>query len=87
MTKFESLCTEYRENKRLIEELESLNNGIKAAILEIMDGLETMTQGASKATNQTITSVRLDSTAIKKNLPDVYSKYSKNISYKRFIVA
>lgn len=36
MTAFEKLCTEYRENKRLIEELTAMNDSIKADIIAIM---------------------------------------------------
>lgn len=87
MTKFETLCNEYRENKRMIEELEAMNDTIKADILAIMGNDETHTEGAAKATNSTVTSSRLDTTAIKKELPDVFAKYSKATSYKRFTVA
>lgn len=87
MTKFETLCNEYRENKRMIEELEAMNDTIKADILAIMGNDETHTEGAAKATNSTVTSSRLDTTAIKKELPDVFAKYSKTTSYKRFTVA
>ena len=38
MGKFETLCNEYRENKRLIEELEAENDSLKAAIITIMGG-------------------------------------------------
>ena len=31
MSKFEKLCNEYRENKRLIEELEDMNESIRPA--------------------------------------------------------
>lgn len=87
MKNFETLCNEYRENKRLIEELESMNDGIKAAILEIMGDAETMTQGASKATYKTVSSVRLDGKALQAEKPDIYTAYSKETSYKRFTVA
>lgn len=87
MTKFETLCNEYRENKRMIEELEAMNDTIKADILAIMGNDETHTEGAAKAINSTVTSSRLDTTAIKKELPDVFAKYSKATSYKRFTVA
>mgnify|MGYP000999939492 CR=1 FL=1 len=50
MSKFETLCNEYRENKRLIEELEAMNDSIKTDILAIMGDRETVTEGASKAT-------------------------------------
>lgn len=87
MTKFETLCNEYRENKRMIEELEAMNDSIKADILAIMGNDEIHTEGAAKAINSTVTSSRLDTTAIKKELPDVFAKYSKATSYKRFTVA
>lgn len=86
-TRFENLCDEYRENKRLIEELESMNDGIKAAILEIMDGQETMTQGASKATNKTVTSSRLDGKALERDKPEIFKAYKVTSTYKRFTVA
>lgn len=86
MKKFEKLCNEYRENKRLIEELEAMNDSIKADILLIMGDAETMTEGAAKATLKTVTSSRLDSSAIKKELPEVFQQYSKETSYKRFTV-
>lgn len=86
MKKFEKLCNEYRENKRLIEELEAMNDSIKADILLIMGDAETMTEGAAKVTFKTVTSSRLDSSAIKKELPEVFQQYSKETSYKRFTV-
>ena len=86
MKRFEKLCNEYRENKRLIEELEAMNDSIKADILLIMGDAETMTEGAAKATLKTVTSSRLDSSAIKKELPEVFQQYSKETSYKRFTV-
>jgi len=86
MGKFETLCTEYRENKRLIEELTALNEELKSSILAIMGDAETMTEGATKATNKTVVSCRLDSSALKKDKPDIFTAYSKETSYKRFIV-
>lgn len=86
MTNFETLCTEYRENKRLIEELESMNDTIKADILAIMGDRETVTEGATKATNKTVTSSRFDSTGFKKVYPDLFTEYSRETTYKRFTV-
>ena len=87
MSRFENLCNEYRENKRMIEELEALNDSLKVEILAIMGDDETHIEGAAKATNKTVVSSRLDSTAIKKDLPDIFSRYSTATSYKRFTVA
>lgn len=86
MSKFESLCNEYRENKRLIEELEALNDELKAAIIAIMGDRETVTEGATKATLKTVTSSRLDSKGIKTDYPDIFNAYNKTTAYKRFTV-
>lgn len=86
MKQFESLCNEYRENKRLIEELEAMNDTIKTAILAIMGDKETMTEGASKATYKTVTSSRLDGKALKEEQPDIFAAYSTPTTYKRFTV-
>ena len=86
MGKFEQLCNEYRENKRLIEELEAMNDSIKADILAIMGDRETVTEGAAKATNKSVTSSRFDSTGFKKVYPDLFTEYSTPTTYKRFTV-
>lgn len=86
MKRFESLCNEYRENKRLIEELTAMNDSIKADIIAIMGDRETVTEGATKATNKTVTSSRFDSTGFKKEYPDLFAEYSRETSYKRFCV-
>ena len=38
MTTFEEKVNAYRENKRLIEELEAMNNAVKAEIIAMMHG-------------------------------------------------
>lgn len=86
MGKFETLCNEYRENKRLIEELEALNESLKANIISMMGDRETVTEGATKATLKTVTSSRLDSKGIKADYPDIFTAYSTPTTYKRFTV-
>ena len=86
MGKFQTLCDGYRENKRLIEELEAMNDSIKADILAIMGDRETVTEGAAKATNKSVTSSRFDSTGFKKVYPDLFTEYSTPTTYKRFTV-
>lgn len=86
MTKFEELCTEYRENKRMIEELEAMNEDLKNNIIDIMGDQDTKIEGSTKATYKTVESQRLDSAALKKEQFGLYQKYLKNTSYKRFIV-
>lgn len=86
MKQFEKLCNEYRENKRLIEELTAMNDELKIQILAIMGSDETHVEGAAKATNKTVVSTRFDSTGFKKVYPDLFTEYSRETSYKRFTV-
>lgn len=86
MTRFETLCTEYRENKRMIEELQAMNENLKNNIVEIMGDEETKIEGSTKASYKTVESQRLDSATLKKEQFELYQKYLKNTSYKRFTV-
>ena len=86
MKRFESLCNEYRENKRLIEELQAMNDSIKSDILAIMGNDETHVEGAAKATNKTVVSSRFDSSEFKKEHPDLFTEYSTPTTYRRFTV-
>lgn len=86
MSQFETLCNEYRENKRLIEELTAMNESIKNDILDIMGNDQIHVEGAAKATNITVVSSRFDATGFKKVHPDLFDEYSRETSYKRFCV-
>lgn len=86
MTDFEQKVNEYRENKRLMEELESINNAIKADIIAMMHGAPEMVQGTAKAIYKDVQSVRLDSKLLQAAHPDIYAKCSKKTVYKRFSV-
>ena len=74
MTDFEQKVNEYRENKRLMEELESINDAIKADIIAMMQGAPEMVQGTAKAIYKDVSSVRLDSKLLKTLHPDVYAE-------------
>ncbi len=86
MTDFEEKVNAYRENKRLLEELEAMNESIKADIICMMQGAPEMAQGTAKAIYKDVQSVRLDSKLLKTLYPDVYTKCSTRTSYKRFSV-
>lgn len=86
MTLFEEKVNEYRENKRLLEELEAMNESIKADIIRMMQGAPEMAQGTAKAIYKDVQSVRLDSKLLKTLHPDIYAECSKRTVYKRFSV-
>lgn len=84
MSDFEKRVNEYRENKRLIEELEAMNNAVKAEIINMMHGAPEMVQGTAKAIYKDVSSVRLDSKLLQAAHPDIYAECSKRTTYKRF---
>jgi predicted phage-related endonuclease len=86
MTLFEEKVNEYRENKRLLEELEAMNESIKADIITMMQGAPEMVQGTAKAIYKDVQSVRLDSKLLQAAHPDIYAECSKRTTYKRFSV-
>lgn len=86
MTDFEKKVNEYRGNKRLMEELESINDAIKADIIAMMHGAPEMVQGTAKAIYKDVQSVRLDSKLLQAAHPDIYAECSKRTTYKRFSV-
>lgn len=86
MSDFEKRVNEYRENKRLIEELEAMNNAVKAEIINMMHGAPEMVQGTAKAIYKDVSSVRLDSKLLQAAHPDIYAERSKKTVYKRFSV-
>ena len=84
MTLFEEKVNEYRENKRLLEELEAMNESIKSDIICMMQGAPEMAQGTAKAIYKDVQSVRLDSKLLKTLHPDIYAECSSKTTYKRF---
>lgn len=86
MTTFEEKVNAYRENKRLMEELEAMNDAVKAEIIDMMHGASEMVQGTAKAIYKDVSSVRLDSKLLKTLHPDVYAECSSKTRYKRFSV-
>lgn len=86
MTNFETLCNEYRENRRMIEELEAMQDDLKARLLALMGDRDTVIEGSSKATRKQVTTTRFNSTGLKADHPDLYSQYSTRSTYTRFTV-
>lgn len=86
MTEFEKMVNEYRENKRLIEDLNAENDALKSAIIDAMHGAEVVSAGACKVSYKAVTSSRLDTAALRKGAPDVYAAYSKSVTTRRFLI-
>ena len=86
MTDLERKCNEYREYKRMAEELEKLRDSLRDEIIAMMQGAPEVVAGACKVMYKDVQSVRLDSKLLKTLHPDVYAECSSKASYKRFSV-
>lgn len=80
---------ELRELKRMQEDLAAEIGSIEDEIKAVMTAQETETlTGADwKITWKPVTSSRLDTTALKKALPDVAERFTKTTTSRRFCVA
>ena len=82
----EARIHELMELKRLKEELEAEIAAAEDAIKAVMGDEELLTAGAYKVSWSNVTSTRLDTTALKKALPDVAAAYTKTTTVRRFSV-
>lgn len=78
---------DYKALQRLIEEAEAELEAMKDEIKESMNGEEVIIAGNYKVTYKSVASTRVDTTALKKALPEVAEKFSKTTTTKRFTVA
>ena len=81
--------TELAELRRMAEELnaeiDAIQDAIKAHMTEV--DTDTITAGAFKVTWKPVTSTRIDTTALRKDLPEVWEEYGKTTTTRRFNVA
>lgn len=83
------IMKELAQYKRLQDETAAIVEGLTDKIKQYMteNQLETLTGDEHKATYKTVTSSRIDTTALKKALPDVATAYTKTIETRRFTFA
>jgi len=82
----ESTIHELLELKRMREELETEITALEDRIKEVMGDEELLTAGAYKVSWKTFTSSRVDTTALKKALPEVAAAYTKTTTGRRFSI-
>ena len=82
----EAKVHELMELKRLKEELEAEIAATEDAIKAVMGDEELLLAGSYKVSWKTFTSSRLDSTALKKALPEIAAAYTKTTTIRRFSI-
>ena len=77
---------ELMELTRMREELDVEISSIEDELKKAMGEEETMIAGAFKMSWKSVTSSRLDSTALKKALPEIAAKFMKQTTSRRFLI-
>ena len=80
----EAKVHELMELKRMKEELDSEIVQIEDEIKAVMGNEELLVAGVYKVSWKSVTSSRLDSTALKKALPDIAERFMKSTTTRRF---
>lgn len=80
---------EYKELQRLIEEAEAEMEAIKDEIKEEMKArsVDELTADVFKATWKPVKSSRIDTTALKKAMPEIAQQFTKQTETQRFTIS
>ena len=87
INEMEVKARELRQLQALIEEAQAEAEAIKDAIKAAMGDSESIQAGEYKITWKAVTSSRIDTTALKKAMPDVAERFTKETTSRRFCVA
>lgn len=81
-----TIFAELAQYTRLQEETSAIIDGLKDEIKGYMNaaGLEVLTGNEHKASYKTVTAARVDTTALKKDMPDIAAAYTRTTQSKRF---
>ena len=83
----ESKVRELRQLQALIEEAQAEADAIRDAIKAAMGESEELRAGEYRITWKAVKSARIDTTAMKKALPDVVQAFTREIVTRRFCVS
>ena len=83
----ESKVRELRQLQSLIEEATAEAEAIKDAIKDAMGDAEELRAGEYKVTWKAVNASRIDTTALRKALPDVAERFTQITTTRRFCVA
>ena len=83
----EAKVKELMKLKRMKEETEAEIAAAEDAIKSVMGSEETLIAGAYKVSWKTFTSSRLDSTALKKAMPDIAAQFTRQTLTRRFSIS
>lgn len=85
----DAIMKELAEYTRLAEEIAATVDSLKDILKKQMEttGVDTLTGTEHKATYKSVVSSRIDTTALKRNAPEIAEQYTKTTETKRFTFA
>ena len=87
INEMEAKCRELRQLQTLIEEAQAEAEAIRDAIKAAMGDSEAVQAGEYRITWKPVKTARIDTTALKKALPDVAQAFTRETTTRRFCVA
>lgn len=87
INELEAKARELRQLQALIDEAQAEAEALKDAIKAAMGDADTIQAGEYKITWKPVTASRIDTTALKKALPEVAERFTRTTTARRFCVA
>ena len=87
ISEMEVKARELRQLQALIEEAQAEAEAIKDAIKAAMGDSESVQAGEYRITWKSVTSSRIDTSALRKALPDVAERFTKETVTRRFVIS
>lgn len=89
MLNIDNIMAELAQYTRLQEEAAAMVDSLKDQLKQYMteNNIDVLTGSEHKASYKTVTASRIDTTALKKNAPEIAAQYTKTTETKRFTFA
>ena len=87
ISEMEVKARELRQLQALIEEAQAEAEAIKDAIKAAMGDSESVQAGEYRITWRAVTSAKIDTSALRKALPDVAERFTKETVTRRFVIS
>ena len=83
----DSLMREIAEYTRMADEIAATLDSLKDILKKHMEenGLDSIAGSEHKASYKAVTSSRIDTTALKRDMPEIAAKYTKTTNTRRFL--
>lgn len=84
---FDAIMQELAQYTRMAEEIAATVDSLKDTLKKYMDenGLDSIAGSEHKASYKAVTSSRIDTTALKRDMPEIAARYTKTTETRRFL--